>query len=151
VGPFRTINSYGLFAIMTTSRPEIIIEGSMDGRTWLAYEFRHKAGDVRRRPSFVAPHQPRLDWQMWFAALGSARSNPWFGSFCFRLLQGKSEVLELLEKNPFPDRPPRYIRATGYEYHFTTTAEREKDGAWWKREKTGEYYPSHSLGGAGPP
>ncbi|HEY2952270.1 MAG TPA: lipase maturation factor family protein [Verrucomicrobiae bacterium] len=147
VAPFRSINGYGLFAVMTTSRPEIIVEGSHDGKTWQAYEFRHKPGDLRRRPSFVAPHQPRLDWQMWFAALGEVRGNPWFVNFCFRLLQGKPEVLALMEKNPFPDRPPKLIRARVYEYHFTTPEERRKDGAWWRREYKGEYCPPLSLQG----
>jgi predicted DCC family thiol-disulfide oxidoreductase YuxK len=150
VAPFRSINGYGLFAVMTTTRPEIIVEGSYDGVTWLPYEFRHKPGDVQRRPTFVAPHQPRLDWQMWFAALGDVRGNQWFVSFCFRLLQGKREVLALLEKNPFPNRPPRFIRASLYEYHFTTPDERRATGAWWKRERTGEYCPPLSLN-RGPP
>jgi len=150
VYPFRSINSYGLFAVMTTSRPEIIVEGSHDGVNWLPYEFRHKPGDVQRRPTFVAPHQPRLDWQMWFAALGDVRSNPWFVNFCYRLLQGKREVLALLEKNPFPGRPPRLIRASLYEYHFTTPDERRATGAWWKRERKGEYCPPLSLNRGAP-
>jgi hypothetical protein len=147
VGPFRSINGYGLFAVMTTSRPEIIVEGSRDGKTWQAYEFRHKPGDLRRRPDFVAPHQPRLDWQMWFAALGDVRGNPWFVNFCLRLLQGKPEVLALLENNPFPDRPPKLIRARVYEYHFTTPEERGKDGAWWRRDYKGEYCAPLTLQG----
>ena len=111
LAPFRSVNSYGLFAVMTTERPEIIVEGSNDGHGWQAYEFPYKPGDPKRRPAFVAPHQPRLDWQMWFAALGDVRQNPWFVNFCVRLLQGSPDVLALLEKNPFPDRPPKYIRA----------------------------------------
>ncbi len=151
VAPFRSINGYGLFAVMTTSRPEIIVEGSHDGVAWLPYEFRHKPGDLQRRPTFVAPHQPRLDWQMWFAALGDVRGNQWFVSFCFRLLQGKPEVLALLEKNPFPNKPPRFIRASLYDYHFTTADERRASGAWWKRERTGEYCPPLSLNRGAPP
>src|SRR5262249_52823091 len=112
--PFRSVNRYGLFAVMTTSRREIIIEGSHDGQTWQPYEFRYKPGDLKRRPGFVAPHQPRLDWQMWFAALSDYRSNPWFMNFCVRLLQGSQEVLRLLKRNPFPDKPPRYLRAVVY-------------------------------------
>src|ERR1022692_777689 len=109
--PFRSFNSYGLFAVMTTSRSEIIIEGSDDGVAWRAYEFKYKPGDVKRRPKFVEPHQPRLDWQMWFAALGTYRQNPWLVNFCVRLLQGSPHVLGLLERNPFPNAPPRYIQA----------------------------------------
>jgi hypothetical protein len=126
---------------MTTRRPEIIIEGSDDGRLWKAYEFKYKPGDVSRRPPFVAPHQPRLDWQMWFAALGDVRSprNAWFVQFVWRLLEGSSDVLVLLDKNPFPDAPPRLIRARLYDYHFTTVEERGATGDWWKREYVREY------------
>jgi hypothetical protein len=145
LAPFRTINSYGLFAVMTTERREIIVEGSNDGTNWLAYEFKYKPGDVTRRPGFIAPFQPRLDWQMWFAALGSPRQNPWFENFCERLLQGSPEVLALLEKNPFPGKPPRFIRAEFYDYHFTNADERHATGAWWRREFLGEYLPPVSL------
>ncbi|HEY1717169.1 MAG TPA: lipase maturation factor family protein [Verrucomicrobiae bacterium] len=143
--PFRTVNNYGLFAVMTTTRNEIVVEGSDDGVNWLPYEFKYKPGDINRRPRFIEPFQPRLDWQMWFAALGNVRQNPWFENFCERLLQGSPEILALLEKNPFPKHPPRYIRAQLYDYHFTTFAERRATGAWWKREFTGEYLPPVSL------
>jgi lipase maturation factor 1 len=145
LAPLRTLNSYGLFAVMTTDRREIIVQGSNDGTNWLTYEFDYKPGDANRRPAFVAPHQPRLDWQMWFAALGDFQQNPWFADFCQRLLQGSPEVLALLAKNPFPDRPPRYVRAELYDYRFTTPAERRATGAWWKREFIGEYLPPISL------
>lgn len=147
VSPFRTVNNYGLFAVMTIERPEIIIEGSNDGRDWKEYEFRYKPGDLKRRPGFVAPHQPRLDWQMWFAALGDFRRNPWLVNFCVRLLQGSPDVLGLLEKNPFPHQPPKYIRARLYRYQFTSRAERRRTGAWWKRELQGEYLPPLALSG----
>jgi predicted DCC family thiol-disulfide oxidoreductase YuxK len=142
---FRTFSSYGLFAVMTTSRPEIIVEGSNDGVTWLEYEFKYKPGDLKRRPKFVAPHQPRLDWQMWFAALSDYRRNPWFVNFCVRLLQGSPEVQGLLKRNPFPNAPPRYIRAVVYDYHFTDFDTRRKAGAWWRRELKGDYLPAISL------
>jgi hypothetical protein len=145
LAPFRTINSYGLFAVMTTKREEIIVEGSNDGTDWRAYEFSYKPGDVNRRPGFVAPFQPRLDWQMWFAALGSYQQNQWFQNFCLRLLQGSPDVLGLLKRNPFPEKPPRFIRARLYEYRFTTADERRATGAWWKRELVGEYLPTISL------
>ncbi len=143
--PLRSVNNYGLFAVMTTSRPEIIVEGSNDGLTWLEYEFKYKPGEVKQRPRFVEPHQPRLDWQMWFAALSNYQHNRWFINFCIRLLQGRSEVLALLQRNPFPDHPPRYVRAVVYEYHFTDFAERRKTGAWWRRERKGTYLPALSL------
>jgi lipase maturation factor 1 len=145
VAPFRSINSYGLFAVMTTNRMEIIIEGSNDGQEWRAYEFKYKPGALDRRPRFVAPHQPRVDWQMWFAALGNFRQNPWFMRLCQSLLQGSPPVLDLLGNNPFPGKPPRYIRARLYEYHFTTPAERARSGHWWRSQYKGPYCPVLSL------
>lgn len=143
--PFRSINNYGLFVVMTTNRMEIIVEGSNDGQEWRAYEFKHKPGALDRRPGFVAPHQPRLDWQMWFAALGNFRQNQWFMRFCQSLLQGSPPVLRLLDKNPFPHAPPKYIRARLYQYHFTTPAERARSGHWWRSQYKGPYCPVLSL------
>lgn len=143
--PFYITNSYGLFAVMTTTRPEIIMEGSNDGERWLAYDFKYKPGNLMKPPSWAAPHQPRLDWQMWFAALGNYRNNPWFVNFAVRLLQDSPEVVALLADNPFADRPPRYIRAMIYDYQFTTPGERKATGNWWKRELLGTYLPPVSL------
>jgi len=143
--PFRSINGYGLFAVMTPTRPEIVVEGSRDGVTWVPYAFRWKPGALDRRPRFVAPHQPRLDWQMWFAALGTYRGNRWFGAFLARLLEGSPEVLGLLADDPFPGAPPRYIRATLYDYRFTTAVERRDTGNWWRREELGPYTQVVSL------
>jgi hypothetical protein len=145
LAPFRSVNNYGLFAVMTTQRNEIILEGSNDGTNWLAYEFKYKPGDVLRRPAFVAPFQPRLDWQMWFAALGNYQQNPWFENCCVRLLQGSPDVLALLAQNPFPGQPPRFIRAEFYNYRFTGSGEKGAMGAWWHREPIGEYLPAISL------
>jgi len=143
--PFRIVNGYGLFRVMTKDRDEIVIEGSADGIDWLPYEFKWKPGDVMRAPGWCAPHQPRLDWQMWFAALGSYRENPWFGRLVVRLLEGSEDVSRLLAKNPFPHEPPRYIRAMSYRYRFTTLRERRETGAWWKREQLREYLPTVSA------
>jgi predicted DCC family thiol-disulfide oxidoreductase YuxK len=143
--PFRTVNGYGLFAVMTTERREIVVEGSNDGTNWLAYEFKYKPGDANRCPGFIEPFQPRLDWQMWFAALGNYQQNVWFEKFCERLLQGSPDVLALLDQNPFPKQPPRFVRAGLYDYRFTNLAERRATGAWWKREFIGEYLPTVSL------
>ncbi len=145
IAPFRTINSYGLFRVMTKTRPEIIIEGSRDGETWKPYEFKWKPGDVMRRPRFIEPHQPRLDWQMWFAALSDYRANPWFFNFLAQLLKGSPDVLGLLRTNPFPDHPPRYIRARVFDYHFTDMDEHDRTGAWWRRDELGLYCPVISL------
>jgi len=145
LSPLRIFNRYGLFAVMTTSRPEIIVEGSRDGKTWKAYEFNYKPGDLTRRPRFNLPHQPRLDWQMWFAALGNYRHNPWLILFCQRLLEGSPSVLGLLEDNPFPDNPPSYIRAVLYDYEFSTPEERRKTGQWWVRHRRRAYTPVLTL------
>ena len=145
LSPFRSINSYGLFAVMTMERPEIIVEGSANGQDWKEYEFPYKPGDVKRRPGFVAPYQPRLDWQMWFAALANYRQNPWFVNFSARLLQGSPKVLALLKTNPFTHEPPRYVRARLYDYRFTTPEELQRTGAWWHRQPKGEYLPPISL------
>jgi lipase maturation factor 1 len=142
---FRIVNGYGLFRVMTKDRREIVIEGSADGIDWLPYEFKWKPGDVKRAPGWCAPHQPRVDWQMWFAALETPRENPWFVGLIVRLLQGSRDVNRLLARNPFSDKPPRYIRAMFYRYRFTTTDERRQTGAWWKRQELREYLPTISL------
>ena len=139
--PLRVVNSYGLFAVMTTERREIVIEGSNDGEQWLAYELPYKPGDPRRVPPLVAPHQPRLDWQLWFAAMERYQENPWFIRMMRGLLQGDSTVLRLFARNPFPKAPPRFIRARLYLYHFTHWGEKD----WWTREERGLYFPAVSL------
>jgi predicted DCC family thiol-disulfide oxidoreductase YuxK len=144
-GPFQIANTYGLFASMTTTRPEIIVQGSNDGVTWLDYEFPYKPGDLRQPPHLVAPYQPRLDWQMWFAALSDYRGSPWFTNFMVRLLQGSPDVLGLLAKNPFPSAPPKYVRAELFDYSFTDFAMRRVTGAWWARQPHGLYFPQVSL------
>ncbi len=145
LSPYRIVNSYGLFSVMTTSRPEIIVEGSNDQKTWLPYEFKYKPGNLSHHPRFVEPHQPRLDWQMWFAALGDYRQNPWLISFCARLLHGSPSALDLIAKNPFPQAPPRYLRALVYNYCFNDMAVRKSTGNWWSRELKGYYCPILSL------
>jgi lipase maturation factor 1 len=145
IAPFGIVNTYGLFAVMTTSRPEIVVEGSNDGQTWREYGFRYKPGDLKRAPVWVQPYQPRLDWQMWFAALDNYRAEPWFGNFAVRLLEGSPDVLALVGQNPFPSSPPRYIRARLYDYRITTFSERRATGDWWKRQFKGEYLPAVSL------
>jgi lipase maturation factor 1 len=143
--PFGIVNTYGLFAVMTTSRPEIVVQGSNDGATWLDYEFKFKPGDLRKPPRWVEPFQPRLDWQMWFAALSNFRSTAWFGNFMVRLLQGSPEVLDLLARNPFPGAAPKYVRAIKFDYSFTDSATRRATGDWWQRTPRGRYFPEISL------
>jgi len=143
--PLRIVNGYGLFRVMTKARPEIVVEGSADGVEWLPYEFKWKPGALDKAPRWAAPHQPRLDWQMWFAALGDYRRNPWFVSFLERLLRNQPEVTRLLARNPFPHDPPRYVRARLYEYRFTSRTELRATGAWWEREESRDYLPAVSL------
>ncbi len=144
VAPFRSFNAYGLFAMMTTDRPEIVIEGSEDGKVWKPYTFRWKPGDPGRHPRFATPHLPRLDWQMWFAALGDdCTTQPWFLDFEARLLEGSPPVLALLANNPFPGRPPRYLRARRELYRFTAWGDRD----WWRKEDAGMFCPPVGLPG----
>ncbi len=143
IDPLRLTSSYGLFRVMTKQRPEIVVEGSSDGQEWKPYVFKYKPLDLDRAPGFVGPHMPRLDWQMWFAAL-SSYENPrtwWFAPFLRRLLDNEPAVVGLLERNPFEGEPPRYVRATLYLYEFTTPKERRETGAWWKRTEVGPYTP----------
>jgi len=141
VEPFRLVNGYGLFAVMTTTRPELVLEGSADGITWLPYEFKYKPDRVDGRLSWVAPHQPRLDWQMWFAALGSYEQDPWVEAFCRRVLEGSPPVLELLASNPFAAKPPAVLRVMRYDYRFTDRETRRRTGAIWARTPAGPYSP----------
>ncbi len=156
--PTMSANAYGLFAVMTRERPEIVVEGSDDGRTWRSYDFRWKPGPVERAPRLAPLHLPRLDWQMWFAALSACRDEPWFLQFERALLEGRPEVLGLLRDAPStaPEssagqtrasatRPPRFVRSTLYRYRFTTAAERRDGGAWWSREEAAPYCPTLTL------
>lgn len=170
IAPLRVVNEYGPFAVMTTRRPEIIVEGSNDGVTWKEYEFRFKPGDVRRAPPWVEPHQPRLDWEMWFAALGARTSDPnsllpsvrsnralmfrllesgadvWVVNFVVRLLEGSPTVLGLMDRNPFPDAPPKFVRARLFEYKFTDWDAPFVRGEWWVRADRGMYLDAMTLG-----
>jgi hypothetical protein len=143
---FETVNAYGAFAWMTKSRPEIILEGSEDGVSWRPYELPFKPGALDRRPDFIAPWQPRLDWQWWFAALGTCGDNPWVLNLQRRVLDGAPEVLALFAVNPFPVKPPRLLRTRVFEYRF---APWEARGVWWTRTETGPYCPVVMLGDGG--
>lgn len=136
------VNSYGLFAVMTTERNEIVIEGSDDSVNWKVYEFFYKPGTLKQAPPVVAPMQPRLDWQMWFAALAPAEISPWFSNLLVRIFHNDHEVMTLLKKNPFPDRPPSYLRASLYRYEFSTWDELFKRGIWWKRSYVAPFIPT---------
>jgi predicted DCC family thiol-disulfide oxidoreductase YuxK len=138
--PLHVVSGYGLFAVMTKQRDEIVLEGSDDGIVWREYEFRYKPGDLARRPRWNIPHQPRLDWQMWFAALDDPRGLRWFAHFLRRVLENGPEVMVLLARNPFPDKPPVYVRARFYDYTYSSSADKAK-GLWWERRSLGLYFP----------
>jgi predicted DCC family thiol-disulfide oxidoreductase YuxK len=146
IEPLHLVSSYGLFAVMTTERDEVVIEGSDDAVEWREYAFRYKPGDVMRRPPWNIPHQPRLDWQMWFAALDDPRHLRWFSHFLERLLENDSAVTALLAGNPFPDHPPKYVRALFYRYTYAAAGEQPR-GRWWDRHLLGMYFPAVSLKG----
>lgn len=153
VDRYQLVNSYGLFRRMTGvgGRPEVIVEGSYDQQTWKEIEFTYKPGNVSAAPPMLIPHQPRLDWQMWFAALAHQSHSPWFTSLLFRLLQGKKEVIRLLQVDeanyPFIREPPVYIRAQLYKYWYTTTDETGSvPQQWWRRRYVEEFYPTVFLG-----
>ena len=130
---------------MTKDRPEIIFEGSADAIDWQPYEFKFKPGDLKRAPRWNAPHQPRLDWSMWFAALGSQRDAVVAQRLAFSLLHSEPSVLRLLETNPFPDKSPEFVRATVYQYRFATSTEWKESGQWWERRLSRQYLPAISL------
>jgi predicted DCC family thiol-disulfide oxidoreductase YuxK len=138
-------NLYGFFSVMTTERREIVVQGSDDGEQWRDYVLRYKPGDPRRCPGWNIPHQPRLDWSMWFAALGPPSRSPWLGDLLYRLLEGSEPVLDLFADNPFPDRPPVYVRGMLYRYRYSTPDERAATGACWVREALGPFTPVLSL------
>lgn len=142
---FQVGNTYGLFVHMTTERFEITVEGSHDGEEWKEYEFRFKPDLLERAPVRIAPYQPRLDWHMWFAALGTYRQHPWFSNFIHCLFNQSPEVLKLLKNNPFPITPPLYIRSRFFRYRFTTLKEKKETGKWWKRDFITNYAPVYTL------
>jgi lipase maturation factor 1 len=138
---FAVVNNYGPFAVMTTVRDEIIVEGSQDGEHWLEYSFKYKPDAVDKPLRWNIPHQPRLDWQMWFAALSNPQSGGWFDKFMHRLREGSPKVLALLAHNPFPKQPPTHLRAYLYRYTYTTPEQRSASRHIWIREKLRIYWP----------
>jgi hypothetical protein len=151
--PLHLVNTYGAFGSITKVRGEIIVEGTderdlTDRTSWREYEFRGKPGDPFRLPPQVAPYHLRLDWLMWFAAMSPPEEHPWFPQLLTKLLKGDRTALGLLRVNPFPDHPPRYVRARYYRYVFTTPEERRRTGRWWTRDLVGLYYPPVALRGS---
>jgi hypothetical protein len=148
--PFHLVNTYGAFGSITRTRYEIVIEGTDDasvssGTTWREYEFKGKPGDPNRRGPQVAPYHLRLDWLMWFEAFSPQPQDQWFITLLQQLLRGDPAAVSLLSINPFPDHPPRFLRARYYRYWFTTPEERRRTGRWWNRQLAGEYVPAITL------
>ena len=139
--PFRIANSYGLFAIMTQGRYEIEFQGSSDGQTWLVYRFRYKPQDVRERPGFFAPYQPRFEWNLWFASLDPWSASPWVIATEQRLVEGSPGVLALFRDDPFKGRPPKVVRTIRWQYWFTDMQTMLRTGEWWRRRQIGPFAP----------
>jgi hypothetical protein len=140
--PFRIANRYGLFGVMTRGRYEIEFQGSEDGKTWVAYPFRYKPQDLKKAPGIYAPYQPRFDWNLWFASLGSWQDYSIVPRTEVMLLSNDPDALSLFEANPFPQAPPRQVRAVIWQYWFTTMSEKRTTGLWWRREFLGLYAPT---------
>jgi hypothetical protein len=140
--PFRIANEFGLFAVMTRERYEIEFQGSRDGQTWTPYTYRNKPQDVNAPPRIYAPYQPRFDWNLWFASLGTWRQYPWVLQVERRLLSGEPDVLALFAKDPFPAHPPERIRVVLWQYWFTGPKEQREQGLWWRRYQIGLYAPT---------
>ncbi|KAK4309275.1 hypothetical protein Pmani_019088 [Petrolisthes manimaculis] len=144
-------SSYGLFRRMTgvEGRPEVVLEGSNSiNGPWTEYQFPYKPGNVNQMPPFVAPHQPRLDWQMWFASLGTYHQNPWLISLAYRLLAGQTEVVALLDQtSPWRQSPPKYLKASKFIYSYAdgNTNGWSENGVWWKRKLEGDYHPIFTV------
>jgi hypothetical protein len=140
--PFRIANQYGLFAVMTPHRYEIEFQGSNDGEHWVAYPFRYKPQELNDRPRIYAPYQPRFDWNLWFASLGLWQQNQMVPRTEELLLENDRDVLGLFAGNPFPDAPPRLVRAVLWQYWFSTPEQKRAEGVWWRRQLIGAYAPT---------
>jgi hypothetical protein len=141
LAPFRIANAYGLFAVMTRGRWEIEFQGTTDGRTWVSYPFRYKPQDPAEAPGIYAPYQPRFEWNLWFASLGSWQQYPWVVRAEMRLLERSPDVLSLFRRDPFGGTPPRQVRTVLWQYWFTDRAERRTTGHWWRRQLLGTWGP----------
>jgi hypothetical protein len=140
--PFRVANRYGLFAVMTHERYEIEFQGTRDGKTWIPYPFRYKPQDPKAAPGIYAPYQPRFDWNLWFASLGSWRESPFVVATEEQILKGSPDVLALFATDPFKADPPKAVRTVIWQYWFTDMSTKRTQGAWWRRELLGRYCPA---------
>ncbi len=146
--PLHLVNTYGAFGHITRRRLEVIVQGTDSDAAdpaaeWREYEFKGKPGDIGRRPCWVSPYHYKLDWQMWFAAMSPYWDHPWFLRLLAKLLTGDREILGLMARNPFPQKPPRFIRAELYLYRFTRRG--DPAGNWWERSRVDVYLPAIAL------
>ena len=145
-GSLDLVNTYGAFGSVGRERREIVFEGTVDaaadsGAVWREYQFNCAPCDPERRPCVITPYHYRLDWQIWFAAMSSPNDYPWTLRFVWKLLHADKGTLSLLAGNPFPDRPPRYVRARLYIYRFAPAG----SGRYWDRELVGDWIPPLSV------
>ncbi|MGB7190312.1 MAG: lipase maturation factor family protein [Acidobacteriaceae bacterium] len=145
LAPFRIANRYGLFAVMTRGLYQIEFQGSDDGQHWTAYPFRYKPQALNQAPGIYAPYQPRFDWNLWFASLDDWQQNNIVPLTEESLLAGSPSVLHLFAGNPFPESPPRYVRAVLWQYWFTSLKQKRDTGDWWTRKLLGLYAPVVTL------
>jgi hypothetical protein len=147
--PLHLVNTYGAFGSITRERYEIVIEGtdasSIDQAQWREYEIRGKPGNPATRPPQIAPYHLRLGWLMWFEAMARAPQSDWFFNLLGGLLRGDPDTLSLMRVNPFPNAPPKFLRASYYQYRFTTPDERRASGLWWNRQLVGTFYGPVTL------
>ena len=143
--PFELVNTYGAFGSVGRVRNELVFEGTRDEdaehATWAPYEFKCKPGDPAHRPCWMSPYHYRLDWQVWFAAMGSPDDEPWTLHLIWKLLHNDEGTLSLLAGNPFPGAPPRFIRVRLFRYHLQPYSAK----TWWTREELGEWLPPLSA------
>jgi hypothetical protein len=140
--PLDLVNTYGAFGSVGKERLNVVFEGSIDRETWREYPYKGLPVALDERPPQIAPYQLRLDWQIWFAAMGSPSEYPWTLNLCWKLLHNDGAAVSLFRTNPFPDAPPRYVRAILYCYKFARPNDR---GIWWERERIDEWLPVLSV------
>ena len=146
--PLDIVNTYGAFGTVGRERANLVFEGTMDdypgdSANWKPYPYKGLPVALNKRPPQIAPYQLHLDWQMWFAAMDSPEDYPWTLHLVWKLLHNDRNALSLFAGNPFPDKPPRYIRAVLYRYSFARP--RNAEGLWWNRERIGLWLPAMSV------
>ena len=146
--PLELVNTYGAFGTVGQERLNVVFEGTTDDTTnnnarWKPYLYKALPVELDKRPPQVAPYQLHLDWQMWFAAMDTPDDYPWTLNLVWKLLHNDRATLSLFANNPFPDNPPKYVRAVLYRYTFAKPD--NPNGLWWSREWLGDWIPVMSV------